>query len=125
MLDVIVPGTSKLPSGRSVEAHGALLDRVLAADPGLAPLVVVAAERAAQSESCTLDDISTWVGDDIERLVFALHAAYYMSSTVRAALEYPGQRRLPVSEATPDQIGSDALIAPVINRGPIYVPTPD
>jgi hypothetical protein len=125
LFDVALPGTERLPSGRSVDAHMSLIDRVLDADPQLAPIVLGAAARATTSEKNTLDDLRNWAGEDIERLIFSLHAAYYMSSTVRISLGYPGQRRLPVSEATPDQIGSEALLAPVIERGSVYVPTPD
>ena len=125
MLDPVVPGTDRMPSGRSVDAQGDLIDRVLDADPRLVDLVVYCAKRATERETCTLDDLREWAGDDVERLVFALHAAYYMSREVRDSLGYAGQRRLPVSEATPDQIGTDEIIEPVIARGSIYIPTPD
>lgn len=125
VIDVILPGTEVLPRATEVNAHGELLDRVLAADPTLAPIVRAAGSHAAAAPGCTYGDLEAWMGEDLERLVFALHAAYYMSSEVRTRLGYPGQGRYPVALATPDQLCSDELIAPVVERGDIFVPTPD
>jgi hypothetical protein len=125
VLDVLLPGTAALPSGRAVGAHRELLDRVLAADPTLEAVVTLAGERAWQHGSCSLGDLSTWAGEDLERVVFALHAAYYLSPDVRAALGYPGQGRRPIGLATAEERVDDELIAPVLARGPLFVPTPD
>lgn len=124
ILDAILPGTKALPSGRAIGAHHELLDRVLHADSTLALPVTAGGRRAAQAGSCALADLQRWAGPDAERVVFALHSAYYMSSDVRAALGYPGQTRRPIALATPDEVVSDDLVAPVIERGSIYVPTP-
>jgi len=124
VLDWLLPGTQALPSGRAVQAHEHLLDLVLRADPTLLECVTDVADRAASVDACTLDDLAQWAGEDTERVVFALQAAYYMSSDVRTALGYPGQGRRPVAQATPEETASDDLVAPVLARGAIYVPTP-
>jgi hypothetical protein len=125
VFDVLLPGTAVLPAATEVDAQGELLDRVLTADPTLAPLVRACGERAIHVDEPTLAEIRSWMGEDSERLIFALHAAYYMSKEVRQRLNYPGQGRFPIAEATPDQLWTPELIAPVIERGPIYVPTPE
>jgi hypothetical protein len=125
VLDLILPGAERLPAGTAVHAQGDLLDRVLAADPTLIPVVSTVGRRAAEAGAFALSDLEEWADGQVERLVFALNAAYYMSSEVRAAVGYPGQRRMPVSEATPDQLVSDELIAPVLERGSIYVEAPE
>ena len=125
ILDALIPGTDILPSGREVEAHLSLLDRALVADPSLLPLIEEAALRASTESTISVRMLQDWFSDDAERIVFTLHAAYYMSPAVRAALDYPGQQRFPISEATPDQLCSDELIDPVISRGPIFIPTPE
>lgn len=125
VLDALLPGTDVLPSGRAVGAHRGLLDRVLAADPRLVPVVTDVGGVACHHESCTLEDLSIWAGEGLERLVFALNAAYFLSIDVRAALGYPGQGRRPIGSATPEERVSDELIAPVLARGPVFVPTPD
>jgi hypothetical protein len=124
ILDTLLPGTEKLPSGRAAQAHTDLLDKVLEADPRLESAVIKAGQLAAGMQSCALADLERWLGEDLEQVVFALHSAYYMSSEVRAALGYPGQARRPIALATPDEVCSDDLIAPVLARGAIYVPTP-
>ncbi|MER8001030.1 hypothetical protein [Streptomyces sp. NPDC095613] len=125
ILNVLLPGTERLPSGRAVGAHLELLDTVLEADLRLEPAVARAGDLAAASETCTFADIERWVGEDLEQLVFALHSAYYMSSEVRSALGYPGQARRPIALATPEEVCSDELVAPVLARGAVYVPTPE
>jgi len=124
VMDVLLPGTETLPAATAVGAQDGLLDLVLEADPSLLPLVRETGTRSAAAGCCTFTDLESWMGEDLERLAFALHAAYYMSSEVRSRLAYPGQGRYPVSLATPDQLCSDALIEPVIDRGDIYIPTP-
>jgi hypothetical protein len=124
ILDTLLPGTETLPSGRAVGAHLDLLDRVLEADPRLQAAVTKAAELAVGSQTCTIADLERWSGDHLEQVIFSLNSAYYMSSEVRAALGYPGQGRRPVALATPDEMCSDELVAPVLARGDIYVPAP-
>lgn len=124
IIDVLLPGTGTLPSGRTVGAHLDLLDQVLQADPRLEPLVTRVGELAASSKTCTFADIEGWAGGDLEQVVFALHSAYYMSRDVRSALDYPGQARRPIALATPEEVCSDDMVAPVLARGAVYVPTP-
>ncbi|MEU0190963.1 hypothetical protein ABZ250_13990 [Streptomyces afghaniensis] len=124
IIDVLLPGTETLPSGRAIGAHLEPLDQVLQADPQLEPLVIRVGELAAASETCSFGDIERWAGEDLEQVVFALHSAYYMSRDVRSALEYPGQARRPIALATPEEVCSDDLVAPVLARGAVYVPTP-
>lgn len=124
VVDVLLPGTEQVPSGCEVGVHSEWLDRVLGADPRLIEVVRTVAGKAASSRHCTLSDIEAWADGRVEDVVFALNSAYYMSPRVQAALGYPGQARRPVTEATPEELCSDELIAPVLQRGPIYVATP-
>jgi hypothetical protein len=124
VLDVILPGTETLPSGRDASVHQEWLDRVLAAEPRLFDALRRVGDAAAAGSSCTLSDIQSWAGDDLESVIFAVQAAYYMSPVAKKAHRYPGQVRRPIAQATPEESWSEELMAPVINRGPIYVPTP-
>jgi len=126
ILDVILPGTTNLPSGRAVDAHRELLDKVVRADPQLQDPLVEAGNRAAAiAGDSALNGVRDLCGDHVEQVVFALTAAYYMAADVRAALGYPGQGRRPIAAATAQEVASDELVAPVVRRGPIYVPTPE
>jgi hypothetical protein len=122
--DAILPGTGKLPSGRSVGVHEVWLDRVLVADPRLVDPVKAVGAAAAAIDSCTIEEIEGWADLDIESVVFALTSAYYIVPAVLDELGYPGQVRRPISQATPEESYSEELLAPVRERGPIYVPTP-
>ncbi len=124
VLDILLPGGEKLPSARSVGVQGSLLDRVLKADPRLVDAVRSVGDAAASSDACTLAELESWAGTDVESVVFALTSAYYISPQVLEALGYPGQARRPVSQATPEETYSEELLAPVRERGAIYVPTP-
>lgn len=124
VVDLLLPGTFALPSGREVGAHAELLDRVLAANPLLFPTIRAVGVCAAAKDACTFEDVQGWAGDRLEDVIFALNAAYYMSPRVHAALGYPGQTRRPISQATPEELHSEELLAPVRQRGSIYIPTP-
>lgn len=123
--EVLLPGTEKLPSGRSVGCHLALLDRVLRVDGSLLSVLRRVANPAAEQGSCTLQDIVAWAQGDVEEVVRALNLAYFMSTDVMDALGYWGQTRRPVSEATDEEKWDEALLSPVRARGPVYVPTPE
>jgi hypothetical protein len=124
IVDVLLPGTESLPSGREVGAHEALLDRVLEADPRLVVAVVTCGAKAGEVDGLDLETMRAWGEDQLEQVTFALTSAYYMSPLVRERLGYPGQQRRPIALATPEEVCSPELIAPVIARGNIYVPTP-
>jgi hypothetical protein len=123
--DLLLPGSGALPSWRAVEGHRDLIERVLDADPTLIEPVTRVARHACAEGRCRLEDLEEWAGSDVERVVFALNAAYYMAKSVRQIIGYPGQSRRPTASAGPDEVWTEELIAPVRARGPIYVATPE
>lgn len=126
LVDLLLPGTDTMPAGREVGADGELIDRVLDADPTLRDVVIGFGRRAAEAGEVTLADLESWsTTNDCERVVFALTAAYYLSPRAKRAIGYPGQERRPVAEAKPDEVVTDELLAPVRERGTIFVPTPE
>ena len=52
-------------------------------------------------------------------------SAYYIAPEVHAALGYPGQQSRPATAEEEDDYLVDGLLQPVIDRGPVYRPTPD
>jgi hypothetical protein len=124
LVDVILPGTDRLPTGREVGAHQDLLDRVLAADPALVAPLIDAGRRAQSGKWLSLQDLQAWNADVRELALFALSAAYYMSRSVQGALNYPGPGPQPIAQATSDERYSEELLAPVRRRGSIYVQAP-
>ena len=54
----------------------------------------------------------------------AASAGYYMSPRVRELIGYPGQESRPFDPNGTTDYLDDGLLQPVIDRGPIYRPTP-
>lgn len=123
--DHLVPEAEGMPAASRVDVHGAGLDRVLELRPELE-----ATFRGALAAVAGLDAeaAARFLGDN-EPAAFATVAlvassAYYMAPEVHAALGYPGQRSRPVMPEEEGDYLVDDLLQPVIDRGPIYRPTP-
>lgn len=125
LADIVLPGTNRLPSGRSVGVHADLLDRVVQADPGLTPAIIAAAKRVMDTGATSIDDLEAWEPETREPVIFALNAGYYMSRAVHRALNYPGLTPHSISNVRPDESCSDELLAPVLERGAVYVKVDD
>lgn len=124
LVDLILPGTDRLPPGREVGAHRELLDQVLTADPGLTGPIFEAGQRVLETGCASLRELQEWETGVRETVVFALTSAYYMSRQVQRALHYPGPGPHPIAFAKPDQVCTDDLLAPVRKRGSVYVEAP-
>jgi hypothetical protein len=124
----LIPEAHGMPSAATMGVGTTQLDIVLASRPDLAPPL----ERALASAA--LDDIDEFVSaleaEDPEAhgaVTLAIVAGYYMHPTVHELIGYAGQvpkdaQRL--GEAEIYQEGLMDLAAKVIERGPIYRPTP-
>lgn len=123
LADVLIPAGDGFPSASEAGAAGEGLDLVLAARPDLAegverlvlaargrdPAAVVAGLRASDPAGFAV-------------LAEVIPGAYFMNAAVRARLGYRGQEPRPIDPAPDPE--AEALLAPVIARGPIYRPTP-
>ncbi len=124
----LIPEAHGMPSAATMGVGTTQLDIVLASRPDLAPLL----ERALAD--AVLDDIDEFVrtleADDQEAhgaVALTIVAGYYMHPEVHELIGYAGQvpkdaQRL--GEAEIYQDGLMDLAAKVIERGPIYRPTP-
>ncbi|WP_461154524.1 hypothetical protein [Saccharopolyspora tripterygii] len=108
----------------SLPDYEVLLSRAMQANAELAGAFAHLAELAGEVDVLTADVVAEWPPDLVEAAWLFLTCTYYMSSEAREAVGYPGQRRIPVAEATPEQTVDDELLAPVLALGPTYVPTP-
>jgi hypothetical protein len=127
--DHLIPEAHGMPSAGTMGVGTTQLDVVLASRPDLAPLL----ERALVD--AILDDIGEFVrsleAEDPEAhgaVTLAIVAGYYMHPEVHELIGYPGQvpkdaQRLGEREIY--QEGLMDLAAKVIERGPIYRPTPN
>jgi hypothetical protein len=109
-----------MPSASQAGAADALLDEVLAVrsdlEEPLAQLTVAA--RGADPEA----EVKRLEAEDpvlFEALTTAVAGGYFLSPGVRDLLGYPGQK----AKKLEDDFDQE-LLQPVIDRGPIFRPTP-
>ena len=123
--DHLIPEAHGMPAASAMEVGTSQLDVVLSSRPDLAPHL----ERAF--DGADLGDIDVFV-DSLDPLAYdavtlAIVAGYYMHPEVHRLIGYPGQVPKDVqrmSEAEIFQEGLMDLAQKVIERGPIYRPTP-
>jgi len=125
LADVLIPAGSGMPSGGEVALERDALDAVLEIRPdvveGLTALLDGAreADPAAEVERLVADD-----PDGFQLLTTVVAGGYFLDDGVREALGYPGQQAVPIQPQAPPDYERDGLLAAVIERGPIYRPTP-
>lgn len=121
--DVLIPRYEDHPSASAAGVGDRWIQVALSLRPDLVgPLRSVLAEIAGDG------DVAAQVGDlgrrDPERfsaVANAVAGAYLMSPAARAAIGYPGQEARPLVVDVEDHID---LLEAVVERGPIYRPTP-
>lgn len=123
--DHLIPAAEGMPAASEVDVHGAGLETMLTLRPELAPDLARALDAVAALGGP--EAVAALAAADPEGLAvvgLVAASAYYMAPSVHAALDYPGQRSRPVQpEEEGDYLEGDLLQA-VIDRGPIYRPTP-
>ena len=121
LADVIIPAADGMPSASEAGATGALLDEVLRVRDDLEePLAAITAAAAGKDAQAEVDRLQANEPELFEALTTAIAGGYFMSDDVRKRLGYPGQQALKLEDDH-----DPALLQPVIDRGPIYRPTPE
>ena len=124
LADLLIPKGTGIPSASEADAVGHWLDQVLAARPdlenGLTDLLTKARGRDAREAIADLQANDASAFDVLTELV---SGAYFMNPDVQRAIGYDGQGPRPI-DPRPDFM-EDGLLESVIQRGPIYRPTPD
>ncbi|XVQ89121.1 hypothetical protein ACQP2K_17405 [Microbispora siamensis] len=125
LADVLIPGGSGLPSATEADVAGQWINRALGANPDLAdPVAHVLAIEGEPGE--VLEQLRLRDRDVFDGFAFAVGGAYFMNPAVRRALGYPGvaPRRLPAAEGEAEYYLEDDILAPVLDRGPVYRQVP-
>jgi hypothetical protein len=124
LADVLIPNGTDIPSASEADAAGHWLDQVLAARPdlenGLTDLLTIARGRDPREVIADLQANDASAFDVLTELV---SGAYFMNPDVQRAIGYDGQGPRPI-DPRPDYM-EDGLLESVIQRGPIYRPTPE
>lgn len=122
--DVLIPAAEGMPAASEVSV-GDYLDRILSLRPDLSEAffrgarAVVGTPATVAAEALNHDDPQA-----LATIALVASAAYYMSPQVRTLIGYPGQeKRLFDADATPEYV-TNGMLQRVIDRGPIYRPTP-
>jgi hypothetical protein len=126
LADVLIPGGEAMPSASDVGVAGKWIDRTLRARPDLTAPLLAIVRSAAGGKDPAAEIGRARVADPtaFELFALAVSGAYLLSPKAKKALRYPGPRR---NRAYPDEAEhylADGLIEPVVQRGPIYRPTP-
>jgi hypothetical protein len=125
LADVLIPAEDGMPSGGEVALERGALDAVLTVRPdveaGLADLLEAArgADPEAEVERLRADD-----EEGFQLLTTVVGGGYFLDDGVRAAIGYRGQEAVPVEHLDPPDYERDGLLESVVERGPIYRPTP-
>jgi len=126
--DYLIPEAHGMPAASAMDVGTTQLDAVLASRPDLAPLL----ERALADAD--LDDVAGFVtgleSEDPEAygaLTLAIVAGYYMHPEVHRLIGYAGQVPKDAQRLGEHEIYQEGLMdlaEKVLERGPIYRPTP-
>ncbi len=123
--DVLIPATGEMPAPSAVDIGGRQLDVVLASRPDLAPDLRRALETPGDADP--LAHVQLLAADDPpahDALVTAVIAGYYLHRAVQRRLGYPGQVGEEVRVDTYPDYAHEGQLERVLERGPIYRPTP-
>jgi len=124
--DVLIPAFEGMPSASSVEVHGKMLDHVVSLRPDLVENLLRGLDAAAgKAPEVAANDLNKTDPAALSAIGLAASAGYYMTPQVRALIGYPGQQSRPVADpdATPEYV-SNGMLQQVVDRGPIFRPTP-
>ena len=123
LADVLIPASAGFLSASQAGVAGDGLDQVLAVRPDLEPRLK---QRLQSSKERDPKDVirELRVSDPVgfADLAELVAGAYFLNAAVRAELGYHGQ--VPRSHDTAADHINEELLQSVINRGPIYRPTP-
>lgn len=126
--DYLIPEAHGMPAAGAMEVGTTQLDTVLSSRPDLAPVL----ERTLANAD--LEDVAGYISDlestDPEgygAVTLSIVAGYYMHPTVHQLIGYPGQVPKDVERMGEHEIYQEGLMElaqKVIERGPVYRPTP-
>ena len=125
LADVLIPAFDGMPAASEADAAGKWSNRVLRARPDLEPeLVRVLTEAEGREPRKEIRRLESEDRTGLETLALVVTNAYYMNPKVRRLIGYPGQKATPPFPDEADYDLRDGILDPVIQRGPIYRPTP-
>jgi hypothetical protein len=122
---VLIPATATMPSAAEVGLHGTVIDNLLDHRPDLRERFLRGLDACrGQDPNLAARSLNDQDPTALAAIGLLASAAYYMDAKVRDLIGYPGQSARPFDvQATPAYI-SNGQLQRVIDRGPIFRPTP-
>lgn len=123
LADTLIPAGDGFPAASEAGVAATGLDEVLSFRPDLAAGVKKLLSSAQGRPA--VEAVAELRGNDpadFGVLTEVVASAYFLNPQVRARLGYDGQQPRPIDPGSNDL--DPALLQPVIDRGPIYRPTP-
>jgi len=124
--DVLIPNAEGMPSASEMDVHGDMLDHILSLRPDLRENFLRGLTKAVGRDATeAANDLNRNDAAALTAIGLVASAGYYMTPRVRELIGYPGQQSRP--EADPDAVPeyvANGMLQHVIDRGPIFRPTP-
>lgn len=123
LADLLIPAGAGFPSASEAGVAAEGLDRLLEFRPDLGPgLKRLLTAAAGRSPAEVLDSLRASDPMGFGVLAEIVPGAYFLNEQVRRQLGYAGQNARPI-DPHPDYL-DEGLLQSVLDRGPIYRPTP-
>ena len=123
--DALAPASEAMPSFSEADKSGRFLFRAFEALPHLARLTIAAGDGLGDSEPREyLERLSVEQPEMFSALHSTVVGAYLINRRVWRRLGYPGRKPRAVLDDEAEFYLEGGLLDPVIERGPIYRPTP-
>jgi len=126
LADVLIPAADRMPAASEAGAAGEWLDEVLRVRGDLeAPLQGLLERARGVDPAAEVERLEREEPEALEALATAVAGAYFLNPEVRRLIGYPGQEPRPIEPEEPPDYEQDDLLASVVERGPIFRPTPE
>ena len=123
LADLLIPAGNGFPSASEAGVAREGLDQLLAVRPDLLdPLRTLLVRAKGRSPAEFVQELQTNDPAAFGVLAEAVPGAYFLNPEVRAKLKYDGQSPRPIDPR--EDYLDDGLLQSVIDRGPVYRPTP-
>lgn len=125
LADVLIPAADGMPAASEAGVADRWLDEVLRSRPDLADdLRRILTNAAGQEPAQFIDRLARDQAGDFAVLAVVVPGAYYMNPDIRGRIGYPGQQAVPIEFSDPPDYEEEGLLRSVIQRGPVFRPTP-
>lgn len=122
---ILIPGDPGMPSAERAGVSGRWLDELMRSRPDVGPGLASLVQRLMGSEpEGAIRALQANEPASFDLLTEAVVGAYFLNPDVRRLAGYPGQLSVPIEREVPPDYEQEGLLASVINRGPVYRPTP-